>query len=167
MRIQIKLLKRKRPLLLICVGVHFLLISFYGNAQISVNTSQNLSFGAFSHGNSGGTVVIATNDTRSITGDIIPVNLGFLYFPAIFEVEAASGTIINIVNGADTQLTGSNGGSMTLHIGESDPASPFISTATPPARNLIKVGATLTVAGPAANPPGIYSGTFSVTFIQE
>ncbi|OQP46420.1 DUF4402 domain-containing protein [Niastella populi] len=167
MSAKLKLLKRKRLLLMIGSCMYLLLTGFSATAQISVNTLQNLSFGAFSHGNSGGTVVIAANGARSVTGDVIPVNLGFQYYPAIFEVEAPSGTIINIVNGPDVQLTGSNGGSMTLHIGASDPASPFTSTTTPPAKNSIKVGATLTVGGPAANPPGVYSGSFSVTFIQE
>jgi hypothetical protein len=153
--------------LLISACVFLLVSSFSVNAQLSVTTSQNLSFGAFSHGNAGGTVTIAANGSRSVMGDVVPVNLGFLYFPAIFEVEAPAGTIINIVNGPDIELTGSNGGTMSLHIGASDPVSPVISTATPPARNAIKVGATLTVGGPAANPPGTYSGTFSVTFVQQ
>jgi uncharacterized protein DUF4402 len=153
--------------LLISAGLFLLVSSLSGNAQLSVTTSQNLSFGAFSHGNSGGAVTIAANGSRSVTGDVIPVNLGFLYFPAIFEVEAPVGTIINIVNGSNVELTGNNGGTMSLHIGASDPVSPFTSTATPPTRNAIKVGATLTVGGPTANPPGTYSGTFSVTFVQE
>jgi len=135
--------------------------------QVSVNTLQHLSFGAFSHGNAGGTIVIDPNGVRSSTGDVIPLNMGVPYFPAIFEVEAPSGTTISIVNGPDIQLTGSNGGTMTLHVGDADPASPLVSTATPPAQNLVRIGATLTVGGPAENPPGTYSGSFSITFIQE
>lgn len=154
---------RKSPLL--AWGVIFFLLSQYtANSQLSVHTAQNLSFGAFSPGNSGGTVIIASNGTRSVSGNIIPLNMGYQYFSAIFEVAAPAGTIINIMKGPNVQLTGSNGGSMTLSIGNSDPASPFISSVNP---TNIKVGASLIVGSIASNPPGTYTGTFSITFIQE
>lgn len=158
---------KQRRILFALGSILFICSHFSVKAQLSVHTSQNLSFGAFSHGNSGGSVIIAPSGTRSVTGDIIAVNLGFQYLPAIFEVEAPLNSVINISNGANVELTGSNGGSMTLSIGNSDPASPFVSAASPPAKNSIKIGATLTVGGPSANPPGTYSGSFSVTFIQE
>ncbi|WP_157986388.1 DUF4402 domain-containing protein [Chitinophaga alhagiae] len=152
---------------MICTVTCFL-FSTAAAAQITaVSTAQQLSFGAFSQGNSGGTVTVNASGTRSSTGDVILVNMGVSYFPAIFEVEAAQGTIINIVNGPDVPLNGSNGGSMQLHIGNADQTLPFVTTATPPARTSVKIGATLTVGARAANPPGNYSGTFSVTFIQE
>ncbi|WP_343700604.1 DUF4402 domain-containing protein [Chitinophaga sp.] len=137
------------------------------HAQISVTTARQLSFGAFSQGNAGGTVQVLADGTRSSTGDVILLNMGFLYFPAIFEVEAPQGTVINIMNGPDVPLTGSNGGSMTLHIGSSDQTLPFVSNAVPPARTSVKIGATLTVGTRINNPPGSYSGTFTITFIQE
>jgi len=71
------------------------------------------------------------------------------------------------VNGPDVTLTGSGGGSMMLHIGASNPASPFVITTGPPASTLMNVGGTLTVGSPASNPPGSYSGNFDVTFMQE
>lgn len=152
---------------MISAGMLLLLNGPAVNAQVSVTTTQNLSFGAFAHGSAGGTVVINPDGSRSVTGDVISLNMGFTYFPAIFEVEAPSGTVINIVNGPDVELTGSNGGTMTLQVGNADPASPFLSTVAPPGRNPVKIGATLHVGGPAANPPGAYSGSFTVTFIQE
>jgi hypothetical protein len=161
------MLKQKHRLLMLGAGLWLLLSSFAVRAQVTVNTLQNLSFGAFSHGSLGGTVVIDPNGSRSVTGDVIPLNMGYLYFPAIFEVSAPSGTIINILNGPDAQLSGSNGGAMTLKVGSASPASPFVSTVDPPGQNAITIGATLVVGGPAANPPGTYSGSFSVTFIQE
>lgn len=134
--------------------------------SIFVDPAQGLSFGAFFQGNTGGTVIIYPNGTRSTTGSVIQANLGFSFSPAIFEVDAEPGTIVNISNGPDVTLSGSNGGSMVLHIGTSSPGSPFIATAVSPARTQITIGGTLTVGTPLANPPGNYSGTFSVTFIQ-
>jgi hypothetical protein len=134
---------------------------------ITVYPVQNMSFGAFSIGSSGGTVVMSTNGTRSVTGDVIALNLGALYFQAIFDIDAPQGAIVSILNGTDATLTGSNGGSMTMHIGNSDPSSPFIITVAQPTRTQISIGGTLTVGSPATNPPGAYNGTFYLTFNLE
>ncbi|HTE29596.1 MAG TPA: DUF4402 domain-containing protein, partial [Chryseolinea sp.] len=64
-------------------------------------------------------------------------------------------------------LTGSNGGSMMLGIGSSDPASPFSIVNPSPGRTSINIGGTLTVGNLVANPPGIYTGNFYITFNQE
>lgn len=157
----------KRLLPVMSIILFFCLNNTEARAQIAVTTARQLSFGAFSHGNAGGTVQILADCTRSSTGDVILLNMGFLYFPAIFEVEAPQGTIINIMNGPDVPLTGGNGGSMMLHIGNADQTLPFISNVAPPARTSVKIGATLTVGTRINNPPGSYSGTFTITFIQE
>lgn len=134
---------------------------------IFVNPAQGLSFGAFAQGGSGGSVIIFPNGSRSVTGSVIQVNLGFSYSPAIFQVDAEPGTLITISNGPDVTLSGSNGGSMSMHIGSSSLGSPFIATAVSPSRTQLTIGGTLTVGTALANPPGNYSGTFSVTFIQQ
>ena len=133
---------------------------------IYVNPAQGLIFGAFFQG-TGGSVIIYPDGSRSVTGDIIQANLGIPFSPAIFEIDANRGTIISILNGPDAILTGSNGGYLTLHIGSASTGSMFISTAAPPARTQVMVGGTLTVGNSLANPSGMYSGSFSVTFIQE
>jgi hypothetical protein len=135
--------------------------------SIYVNPSQGLMFGAFFQGTSGGSVIIYPNGSRAVTGDVIQANLGFAFSPAIIEVEANPGTLVSILNGADAVLAGSNGGSMTLHIGAASTGTPFITTATPPARTQIRIGGILTIGSPLANPAGTYNGTFSITFIQE
>jgi hypothetical protein len=135
--------------------------------SVYVNPAQPLSFGAFYQGPMGGSVIIYPNGSRSSTGDVVQAGLGYSFSPAMFEVEGLPGTIVSILNGPDVTLTGSNGGSMTLHIGGSDPASPFILTTSSPARTVVNLGGTLTVGAPAANPPGSYSGTFTVTFIEQ
>lgn len=134
---------------------------------MSVTTFQNLSFGAIIQGYSGGSVIIYPNGSRSVTGDILQANLGYAYYPAIFEVGANLGTLVTILNGPDVVLNGSNGGTMTLHLGESDPPSPFINTLTPPGLTQVRIGGTLYVGNALANPAGSYSGTFFITFIQE
>jgi hypothetical protein len=137
-------------------------------SQISSVTSvQNLGFGAFSQGSIGGTVVISANGSRSVTGSIVPLNLGVNYYQAIFEIEAPEGTIVSIMNGGNVTLTGSNGGSMMLQIGNSDPSSPFAITVPPPGKTRVNFGGTLTIGSLFQNPPGSYSGTFSITFNNE
>jgi hypothetical protein len=134
---------------------------------IEVTVSQNLSFGAFTTGVTGGTVTIDFAGTRGSTGDIILLNLGYAVFAAGYRLVGNPGTVVSILNGADVPLAGSNGGSMLLHIGVSNPASPFVINTTPPNYTVMSVGATLTVGNAAANPPGSYTGSFFVTFIQE
>jgi len=133
---------------------------------VYVNPAQGLIFGAFYQGSSGGTVIIYPDGSRSTTGSVIQTSQGFSFSPAIFEVDAEPGTLVTIVNGPDVTLSGSNGGSISLHIGNADPVSPFIARAISPGRTQIRIGGTLTLISPLANPPGNYSGTFSVTFIQ-
>jgi hypothetical protein len=135
--------------------------------NIFVNPAQPLSFGAFYQGSLGGTVTISPSGVRSSTGDIVLTNLGFTYSPALIEVEGLPGTLVSILNGPDVILSGSNGGSMTLHIGTSSPASPFIITTTPPSRTVVNIGGTLTVGTPSANPAGAYTGTFNITFVEQ
>ena len=134
---------------------------------IAVHTIQNMSFGAFSHGSSGGTVTISNAGARTSTGDVILLNLGVAYFHSIFEIDASQGSIVSIMNGPNAILTGSNGGSISLEIGSSSPASPFVTVVPQPARTQVNIGGKLTIGSPAANPPGTYTGTFYITFNQE
>lgn len=130
-------------------------------------TAQGLAFGAFYGGAAGGTVIITPSSTRSATGDVILFGLGFTFTSALFEVHAHPGTVISILNGPDAILTGSPSGSMTLHIGSSNPASPFVRTLTFNVAQPLYIGGTLNVGNPAANPPGSYTGTFDITLVQE
>lgn len=132
-----------------------------------VNPAQGLNFGTFTQGLSGGTVIIYPSGIRSVTGDILQLSSGIPFSPAIFEVEANIGTVVTILNGPDIQLTGSNGGSMTMQIGTSSTGSTFTTNMPPPLRTEVRIGGTLFVGNPLANPGGLYSGTFMVTFIQQ
>ena len=134
---------------------------------VEVTVTQNLGFGAFTQGATGGTITINSTGARSATGDVIMLNLGFLFSTASYRLVANPGTVISILNGPDVLLPGSNGGSMSLHIGASDPVSPFVILTIPPAYTLMNLGGTLSVGNPGSNPPGNYSGLFDITFIQE
>jgi len=135
--------------------------------SVTVSLSQNLSFGAFYHGNIGGSVIIYDDGSRSSTGDIVLLTMGYSFSTGLYDVVANPGTLISILNGPDAILTGSNGGFMVLQIGESNPGSPFILTTTPPIATQIRIGGTLMVGNPLTNPPGNYGGTFDVTLVQE
>lgn len=130
-------------------------------------TSQTLSFGAFTMGATGGTVTVTPGGMRTSSGDVITLNLGFPYTSALLEITANSGTVISILKGPDEILPGSNGGSITLSIGDTDPVSPFVITVDPPLTTPFYVGGILTVGNILSNPAGSYSGTFEITFNQE
>ncbi len=132
------------------------------------NPAYDLRFGAIYLSSTGGTLTILPDGSRSSTGGVIEATLsGFTYGAASFEILANPGTIISVVNGPDVTLSGSGGGTMNLHVGASDPKSPFITSATPPSVSTVYIGGVLTVGSPTANPVGTYTGTFYVMFLQE
>lgn len=135
---------------------------------VTVSTLQHLSFGTFIQTGSSGTVTLNYSGVITPGGSVIIPSLGFnphaIPTPALFEVTANAGTLITIQNGPPATLTGSNGGTLTLTIGPSSTGSPFI-TQNP--ITYVYVGGTLTVGSMAANPAGNYTGTFTVTFIQQ
>ncbi|HNP24599.1 MAG TPA: DUF4402 domain-containing protein [Panacibacter sp.] len=135
--------------------------------SVYVNPAQGLIFGAFFQGITGGSVILYPDGSRSSTGDLVLANLGMPFSPAIFEVDANPGALISILNGPDVTLTGSNGGTLRLHIGTSSTGTPFIATAVPPNRTEVRIGGILSAGNALANPSGVYSGYFAVTFIQE
>jgi hypothetical protein len=148
----------------------FILIDLPVKAQllpgISFNTIQNIEFGAFSQGSNGGTIIISANGSRSVTGTVIPLNLGVPFHQAIFEVRAPAGTIISILHGPDVVLSGSNGGTATLRIGNTQPVSPFIITQSSTPMQ-VNIGGTLIVNNPLLNTGGNYNGTFNIIFMNQ
>ncbi len=134
---------------------------------IAVTTTQNLAFGAFYHGASGGDITITTAGSRTATGDIVLLGMSYVFSPALFDIAASEGTLINLVPLSDITLTGSNGGSMILHFSVPDPEFPFTISTIPPATTRMKIGGILSVEEPGSNPPGSYSGSFDLIFIQE
>ena len=159
----------KRFILMITVIILLLASSAEVRAQEdpprppSITLVSDLGFGAF-YSSSGGTVTIDEYDGRT------SVNVTLFFFgytsAAHFNVYANSGTIINILNIPDFQLTWS-GYSMNVEIGATYPALPFVNTNPYSMPTEITFGATLSVGNPTANPPGNYIGTFDVTLVVE
>ena len=132
--------------------------------SVTVSTAQHLSFGPFIQSGAFGTVTVTYNGFRTATGNVILPYMSAIISPALFIVDAEPGTLITIVNGPDVQLSGSNSGFLTLHLGEPSTGTPFITTGT---TTDVFMGGTLSVGSLLANPAGSYSGTFQVTFIQQ
>ena len=66
--------------------------------QVTV-TAQQLTFGAFTHGAVGGTVIVGPTGSRSSTGDVILLGLGYPFYPTLYEIVGNPGTVVSILNG--------------------------------------------------------------------
>ena len=132
----------------------------------SITLTTDLSFGTFYHGAVGGSVTITPAGSRTSTGDVVLIGPGFSFSPSHYNVYANPGTVISILNGPDVPLSWS-GYSMNLHIGDSEPASPFVNSNPYSVPTELTVGATLSVGNALANPPGTYTGSFNITLVIE
>lgn len=137
-------------------------------------TAQGLSFGAFTHGPAGGAVSVNSSGTRSSSGSVILLGMGYTFTPALFNITGNAGASVTITLGPDVPLTGSGGGSMTLHLTDISSASatlqqiaPFVLLLRATTTAQFRVGGSLIVGSSAANPPGSYSGTFAIIFNQQ
>lgn len=137
---------------------------------IGVYLIQNLSFGALAIGTSTSTVTIDPYGLRTYTGNLFLFSSSFWpYNQAIFEIEGNPGTVVHFLpQSGDITLYGSPSGTLKVNLGAYIPIDPIILNTSPPARTQVKIGGTLTVSGnPSNNPPGIYTGTYTVMIIQE
>jgi hypothetical protein len=134
---------------------------------ITANPSQPLAFGAFSPGISGGTITITPSGTRSSSGSVVLLSLGYTYTPAMFYVRANPGTVLSLLATPPVTLSGSGGGTITLQISGSQPVSPFVTTLPWPQQTTLLVGGILTVGNIGSNPPGTYTGSFTITLVRE
>lgn len=138
--------------------------------EVEVRNSRFLNFGTFTTDNSGGSIAVYPDSNSTTTGNVVQMNMGEVVTSALFDVFAIPGTIINIVPASPTfVLKGDNGGEMTLTISQNDfsTGATFITNQPPTSPNEVYVGGTLQVGSPAANPPGRYTGTIIINFIQE
>jgi hypothetical protein len=157
--------------ILLFIGINNLATGQWGDPPppprpISVTwTNQYLSFGAFYQGASGGSVTVNSAAVRINGGSVVLLSLGTVS-QAIFEIVGNPGTVISFLKPI-TSLSDGNGHSMTLQIGDTNPASPFVTVNSYPIPTMVYVGGILTVGNPVVNPPGNYIGTFEITFNQE
>jgi len=136
----------------------------------TISATQSLHFGDLTiiSGSAGGTVKVDYNGLRTSTGSVVLLNLGNTARQAIFEFKLCPGRTF-IVNYQPTViLTGSNGGSLLLHLGPTNMQSNiFTSNVGCNNINLISMGGTLDVKSMTVNPHGLYTGNFELTFIQQ
>ncbi|MFO7574373.1 MAG: DUF4402 domain-containing protein [Bacteroidales bacterium] len=162
---------RKVLTLIILSGLFLFLSTAEANSQepppqpVTVSTVQNLAFGVFYQGLSGGTVTIDAYGTRISGGSVVLLATG-VYSVAIFDVYANSGTVISFLKPLST-LTDGSGNTMNIQIDDTNPSTPFVTTNPYSIATPVSMGGILTVGSPASNPPGNYSGTFDIIFIQE
>jgi len=134
---------------------------------LTADNSFPLAFGALTPGAGGGTVTISPGGTRTSTGDVVLLNLGFSYSSAVFYIRANPGTVISLMITSPVTLVRGGGGTLTLNIGGTQPVSPFVTTVPWQQRTTLLVGGTLIIGPIGMNPSGQYNGSFSVTCIQE
>lgn len=136
-------------------------------AQLRIDVVQDISFGSFYVGANGGTITITPEGTRTTTGTIVPLATS-TETPAIFEVRSLTlfPRRVHIVFPASVYLTRSGGSERMIvtNFKSNKPSDSFWASLL---TQTVNVGATLNVQGPSANPPGKYTGTFSVIFAYE
>lgn len=138
--------------------------------EVEVRTARNLNFGAFTVGDAGGNVTVSYDDQRTVNGDIFELNFGEPISAALFDVYANPGTIIQIQQMGDTELTNGNGGIIYLSIDSFSTGQRTFVTQSPNSLtpNEVFVGGTLTIpADNSGNLPGRYNGTFTLNFIHQ
>lgn len=175
MNSQIQYTTLKNLLLPICLFACLLVFQTQAEAQekpprpilVTVDVAAQLNFGKFIPFGSGGKVIVDSDGNRQLPlGNVILVNS--YTSAARYVVDAEPGTLITIAPITYATLTGSNGGLLRLDLGEPRIESRNVSTfVTTNQYTDVFLGGTLTVGSLQANPAGIYSGTFLVTFIQE
>ncbi len=170
-----------REPILILAGILIMMLSSLSAAgqpglpprTVTVSATQELNFGSFcleNTGSAGGSVTVDWQGNRSSTGQVVLLPMAPAAHAAIFEISLCQGRSVIITYPPSVNLTGSNGGSMTLNIGPTEKGisgSVFqvnydCNFITP-----LRVGGTLMVGNNSANPGGTYTGSFSITFNQE
>lgn len=136
---------------------------------IRLDVIQTLGFGAFYIGSTGGCITVNTSGIRSVTGDVVPLNLaGYPYFQALIEIRAHPGTVITFSIEPVVYLTrDGGGGAMRLDAGPSSPLSPIVATSRFSEPIELYIGGKLSVGNLTANPTGNYSGQFEIIFMQQ
>lgn len=136
---------------------------------LTVSATQPLHFGTFAlAGPGGGTVTVGYDGTRSSTGQIFLSAKTPSAQPAIFDIKLCQGRNVTITFSPTTVLTGSNGGSLLLALGPTEKGTngaSFTVNNNCDFITILRVGGTLNI--PGNSPPGIYSGSFEITFEQE
>jgi hypothetical protein len=134
---------------------------------VTVTATQAIDFGRFCVTGSGGTITLGWDGSITSTGGIALIVTPPAQ-PAIFEVKLCQGRNVIITYAPTATLSGSNGGLLTLDIGPTEKGISGSSFPTNGDCNFItplRVGGTLHIPGTTL--PGIYTGSFDITFTQQ
>jgi len=137
---------------------------------VAVTTQRNLNFGTIVQNYSGGTVTVDYSGVRTASDMLLIPSISSSSAPSSvqFVVTALPGTLITILNGPEATLTGGTPlGSMKMNLGNSNFGISGTSFVAQSDITYVTIGGALSVGTSGANPPGIYSGFFTVTFIQQ
>lgn len=151
-------------ILFLCVNVAFAQPDL-PQRTVTATPTQAIDFGIF-YVVSAGTITVDWQGVVSTTGGVVSISTATVR-PAIFDIKLCQGRNVTISYDPTTTIT--NGApSLTLNIG---PTEKGPSGSTFPVNNdcnfitTLRVGGTLDV--PSGSPPGIYNGSFSMTFTQQ
>jgi hypothetical protein len=142
----------------------------------TATVTQHLSFGDISLDatSAGGTVTVDYTGSRSSVGDVYLLNMGYPVEQAILEFHLCPGRSVKVLYNPLVQLThGSYNMNLAIdriRIGTtliSASGQSFFSNKGCNDTHYIEVGGTLTLGNLMANPPGEYTGSFTVTLAQE
>lgn len=138
-----------------------------------LEATQALNFGdiTLKSTTSSGSVTVDYNGARTSTGDVVLLTGSTTAKEAIFEFKLCPGRSVTITYSSTVSLTGSNGGTLLLHIGPTNlgasGVAKFTSNKGCDDLHKIKVGGTLDIKAIATNPAGSYTGDFELTFNQQ
>ena len=139
-----------------------LIFSMPLNAQVTLRIDQGLNFGSLYPVGSGGTVTISDYGDRSSTGSI--VLFPSAYNESSFTMSTTKKGPYHIAwLGIESPITmkRTGGGSMRLNLNTNGYNSGWLITRQSP--TTLYMGGTLYVGSVSANPPGSYTGSFSIT----
>ena len=157
----------------IFIGLIFFSFSLYAQrtSELKAHVSQELSFGSFYSGRSGGTITISPDGNRWVTGEIILL-VNSSGCPALLEIEAPPNRTIHVEFPVSAEIKQAGGQqSLTINNFTTDKLNNSLLTSSRdlPYGNQVRVGATLTVPGSVTLSSGNYIGNFriNVVCIQE
>ncbi|MDG1871745.1 MAG: DUF4402 domain-containing protein [Flavobacterium sp.] len=140
--------------------------------EITVVPTQPIDFGTF-YVTGAGSIKVDFQGNVFTTGGVISVNTSSVT-PAIFEIKLCQGRTVTLSNVYSVYINGSNGGQLELVIGEAKRdglgdiltnGSSFAVDTNCTFTTILRAGGTLIV--PANAVPGIYVGSFPMTFTQQ
>lgn len=140
---------------------------------VEVRPVNVMNFGAFLIDPAGGKISMDYNGLRTVLYGATLFNSGEPPAAALFDVYANPGTILNIMHDTSYELRGDNGGTITLELdsysvnGNEVLNRSFITETISTIPNSVFIGGTLTTKNSDGTPPGNYSGTILITFVQE